>query len=235
MRKTLSVLFAIVVIYSSCTKDHAVTPAKTNSFKVSFKPSVEDVVNSSWQQVLGGEAYVGFTFQGADTLNASVVSDSLNLKNIATYSRLLLAGTYNITLATKSTAVADTFIRFNAQVNNFLINQNQAISLTATTNDGVITISKSMIAAGTVPTFTPAGTSTALNFGFANGYYFIYVTGNTTGRIAFTEATTGNQYLQDITVSSLNQYDLSPILNTSGVAMQLHHFNLKADLKKTNL
>jgi hypothetical protein len=231
VRKILSILFATAALCVSCSKEHSVKPSNNNVFKVSIIPSVDAITNSTWQQVLGGEALINFTFANTDTLSALPIKDSLNLKNAASYNKQVLAGTYNITLKTESTAVADTFIRFNAQVNNLFINKDQAINFAATTTDGVITISKSMIDTLTVPTFTPTGTSTALNFGSANGYYFIYVADATAGRITFTESTSAYQYMKDLTVSALNQYDLSPILNTTSIAVHLHHFNLKANIQ----
>jgi len=231
MRKTLFFLCVATVLYSSCTKDRAVNPPKNSLFKVSLAPNVSDDANSTWQQVLGGEAKIQFTALSSDTLTASTVTDSLDLTNIGAYSHQLVAGAYNIALATESTAIADTFIRFNAVANNFLINKDQAISLNATTADGVITIGKSQVDTTITPTFTPTGTTTALNFGLANGYYFIYVKGTASGEITFTEATTGDLYLYDITVSALNQYDILAILNTNNVSVHRHLFHLKTNLK----
>lgn len=169
-----------------------------------------------------------YAVQNSDTLSASSVEDSLNLKNIGTYSKQLIPGTYDITLATKSTAVVDTFIRFNAGVKSIAVNKDQAISLTAATTDGVITISKDQIDPTIVPTFAPSGSATAYNFGLANGYYFIYVKGAVSGRITFTEATTGDLYLKDLTVTAMNQYDISAILNT--VSVHSRPFYLKNNL-----
>jgi len=231
MRKNLLFLCVATMLYSSCTKDNAVNPTKNNTFKVSLAPNIRDDANSDWQQVLGGEANIQFAALSSDTLSAGTVKDSLNLKSINGYSRQLVAGAYNVTLATESTAVADTFIRFSALANNVAINKDQAISLNATTTDGVITISKSQVDSTIMPTFTPAGAATALNFGLANGYYFIYVKDATTGRINFTTATTGDLYLYDITVSALNQYDISAVLNTNNVSVHRHLFRLKTIVK----
>lgn len=228
MRKIFFILFAATILYSSCSKDHFVNPSKKNLFKVSILPPVDAIPNSTWQQVLGGEAIVQYAVQNSDTLSASSVEDSLNLKNIGTYSKQLIPGTYDITLATKSTAVVDTFIRFNAGVKSIAVNKDQAISLTAVTTDGVITISKDQIDPTIVPTFTPSGSATSYNFGLANGYYFIYVKGAVSGRITFTEATTGDLYLKDITVTAMNQYDISAILNT--VSVHSRPFYLKNNL-----
>ncbi|HEY8783188.1 MAG TPA: hypothetical protein VIM16_16295 [Mucilaginibacter sp.] len=231
MRKILLILFAGVILYSSCSKQHMLSPVK-GSFKITVRPTIADIANSTWQQVLGGEAIIAFNPLSADTLSA--VRDSLSLANVAGYSKQVFAGTYNITLNTESKAVADTFIRFNSAINTLTINQDQAISFPATTNDGVVTISKSLIDTTVVPTFTPAGSATVLKFGKAYNDYFIYVTGNTTGRISFVEATTGYTYLHDLTVSAMNQYDLSPIINPTGVFVRLHPFQPKAN-NKNNL
>jgi hypothetical protein len=231
MRKILLFFCASVILYSSCSKDHAVTPAKNNLLKITLLPNVNDAANGTWQQVLGGEAQIQFVALSSDTLSASSIKDSIKLASINTYSKQLVAGAYNITLATESTAVADTFIRFSAQAKNLTINKDQAISLNATTTDGVITISKSQVDTTVMPTFTPAGATMALKFGLANDYYFIYVKDTTTGRITFTAATTGDLYLDDITVSAMNQYDITAVLNTNNVSVNRHLFHLKSIVK----
>ena len=227
MKRFLLFLCAIAILYSSCSKDHVVNP-KNTLFKVSLFPKINDNAASTWQQVLNGEALLQFSALSNDTLTASAVKDSLSLKSISTYTRQLVAGTYNITLKTESKAVADTFIRFNAQAQNFVVNKDQAISLAATTTDGVITISESQVMASFKPTFTLSGSTTAINFGLANGYYFIYVTGASSGRITFTSATAGDLYLTDILVNALNQYDITAVPNTIGVVVHKHLFHLKA-------
>jgi hypothetical protein len=231
VKKYIFILLAATIVYGSCSKSRIVSPVRNKSFKVTVTPDVSNIANSTWQQVLGGEAIIQFTAENSDTLSASPVSDSLNLKNISAYSKQLVAGTYDITLATESTAVADTFIRFNALINGVAINKDQTISMNAATTDGVITISKSLIDTATTPTFTPTGTTTPYNFGLANGYYFMYVKDAGSGRITFNEATSGDLYLKDITVSALNQYDISVILNASDVIVHLFPFRLKTNLK----
>jgi hypothetical protein len=231
VRKILSILCATaMLLYSSCTKENSPALVKT-SFKITIKPSTAAIINSTWQQVIGGEALITFTPVNNDSLTISTNTDSLNLKNVAVYSKQLFAGTYNVALNTESKAVADTFIRFSSQVPNLAIKQDQAITFPATTNDGVITISKSLIDSTTVPTFIPAGASTALKLGKANGYYFIYVSDTVTGRIVFTELTSGYTYMKDITVSAMNQYDLMPVLNTTSITVHLHAFNPNANIK----
>ena len=225
MRKTLFALFAVAIIYSSCSKDHSINPVTKSSFNVSF---LVDAASSAWRQVLGGEANLSFTAKSSDTLTASSVTDSLDLKNIAAYNKQVIAGTYDIALKTKSTAVADTFIRFTSQAKNVVINKDLAVSLTATTNDGVITISKKLVDSSTVPTFAATGSGKVYNFGIANGYYFIYVTGSKGGKITFTEATTGDLFIENLTVSALNQYDLTATLTKTGsVVVHAHPFKLK--------
>jgi hypothetical protein len=224
MRKTIFVLI-IAIIYSSCSKDHSVNPVKKNSFNVSFSI---DAASSTWQQVLGGQANLSFTAKGNDTLTASSLTDSLDLKNIGAYSKQVIAGTYDIALKTKSTAVADTFIRFTSQAKNVVIDKAVAISLAATTTDGVITISKKLVDSTTVPTFTATESGKVYNFGVANEYYFIYVTGSKGGKITFTEATTGDLFIENLTVSALNQYDLTATLTKTGaVVVHAYSFKLK--------
>lgn len=216
LKKILPLFFAVIAIASSCSKEKSITPVKNNLLKISLATTFNNATASTaWQQVLGGKAMVTFTAAGTDTLTVSPIKDSLDLKSITTYTKQIIAATYNITLNTTSIAVADTFIRFNASVNNLVFNQAQTVSLTANTNDGVITISKSIIGKNSAPTFTPAGGTAVYSFGLVNGYYFIYVKGAVTGRVSFTEATSGDLFLRDLKVDALNQYDISAVLNTN--------------------
>jgi hypothetical protein len=214
----------MAILYTSCAKDQTLNPVKNNLFKISLTTPFANNANSAWKQILGGEAIIQFYALPSDTLTASVIKDSLDLKNIAIYNKQLTAGNYNITLNTKSTAVADTFIRFNAQANAMKVNKDMSINLTATSSDGVITISKNQISNLERPTFTPTGTSTVYQFGLANGYYFIYVKDAVNGRIKFIEATTGDLYLKDITISATNQYDISAILHSTAISIRSNHF-----------
>lgn len=229
MKKNLFLLFAIVLIYGSCSKENSINPNKRNSFKIAFLAPLDAIANSTWQHVLGGEATLQFAVKNVDTVSVSSLSDSLNLERISTYNKQLLGGTYDISLNTESKAAADTFIRFSASVTNFLINKDQTISLPASTADGVITIAKSFVDPTQRPTFTPAGSTTPINLGFANGFYFIYVNGSSAGRITFTEATTGDLFMKDITVSAMSQYDLLPQLNSTGVRVNAYPFRLSAN------
>ena len=230
MKKLLPVLCAVILLYSGCSKDRANIPAK-KTFKINFKLTAASTANSGWQQVLGGEALINFTPVNNDTVNASAVKDSLNLKNVNTYIRSIFAGTYNVSLNTESTSVADAFIRFTSQVDSVTINKDLTISFPAVTNDGVITIDKKLTDTTVVPTFIPSGSTKALNFGNANGYYFIYVSGNTTGTISFVEATSGYTYMKQLTVAAMNQYDLSPILNSTALRVRQNMFRLLINTK----
>lgn len=230
MKKLLPGLCAVIFLYTGCSKDYVAAPAKS-TFKINFKLTAASIANSTWQQVLGGEALINFKPVNNDTVTVSAVKDSLNLQNANTYVRSVFAGTYNVSLNTKSTAVADTFIRFTSQADSIAINKDQTINFPAVTTDGVITIDKKLADTTVVPTFISSGTTKALNFGNANGYYFIYVTGNTTGTISFVEASSGYTYMKQLTITAMNQYDLSPILNTSSLGVRRHPFNILINTK----
>lgn len=230
MKKLLPGLCAVILLYSGCSKDHAAIPAK-NSFKITAKLTAASIANSNWQQVLGGEAFINFTPINNDTVNASTVKDSLDLKKVSTYVRKVFAGTYNVNLNTESMAVADIFIRFTSQADSVDINKDQTINFSAVTNDGVITIDKKLTDTTVVPTFIPAGTTEAINFGNANGCYFIYVTGNTTGTVSFVEAASGYTYMKQLTITAMNQYDLSPILNSTSLRVRRNMFRLFINTK----
>jgi hypothetical protein len=228
VKKIITAFFASVIICSSCSKNHTEIPANPKTFNVSFKLAVSAVVSSTWQQVLGGKASIAFTAKNADTLTVSSLTDSLDLSKVSTYNKPVIAGTYDVSLKTKSTAVADTFIRFNALAQNVVINKDVAINMPATTTDGVITISKKLIDSTTVPTFIPAGTNTTYNLGVANDYYFIYVAGSKGGKVTFTEASSGDLFIANVTVAANNQYNLTAIVTKTGSVVK-HTYAFKSN------
>lgn len=229
MKKLSLFVCAVAVLCSGCSKNNGASPIKKNTLEVSLLRPFVAVTgpNDTWGQVLGGKGFIQFEAAANDTLTAVTVKDSLNLKDITGYKKQLIAGNYDIDLKTKSEAVTDTFIRFTAGVFNIELNKDQAVSLTASTNDAVITISKKQIDNSVRPLFAPAGIDKKYEFGLANDYYFIYVKGGTTGRISFTEATTGNLYLKDIAVTATYRYDISAILNATGVVVRSTQFHIK--------
>jgi len=231
LKKLLPLFAALAIIYSGCAKDHVIDKQKDISYNVSIAPSFNYAVNGGWQQVLGGEADIQFKPENSDTISFSSIKDSLDLSKIATYSWPLLQGIYDVSLSTNSKNIADTYIRFSAQQTGVVVNNNTTINLSATTNDGVITINDGFIASNTVPTFTPSGSTVAKNMAIANGYYFIYVSGASTGSLSFTEKTTGNLYLANITVAAMNQYDVSPVIDTSTISIHKNLFHLKLKLQ----
>jgi hypothetical protein len=223
---------AVALLAAGCSKDRSVKPLNNNPLKITVKPDFASAATGSWQQVLGGQAVLSFKPAANDSINISPTTDTLSLSKLSAYTQTLFPGIYNISLNTESTAVADTFVRFTSLVNDLPINQTQVVTLQATTNDGVITINKTYVDTTSAPTFVAAGTTTVQNLGQANGYYFIYVTGGATGRVTFVEPTSGYTYMADIAVTATNQYDLSPIINTSAIRIHTRRFAKFNVLKK---
>ncbi|HEX8377121.1 MAG TPA: hypothetical protein VF602_04840 [Pedobacter sp.] len=227
--KTLLLSLSLFFFLAGCTKDESVNPYPTKQFKVSFVPSVSNNFSTDWQQVLGGKASLEFNAKTSDTLSSSALKDTIELKTITTYRKQLATGKYDIMLKTQSTAAADTFIRFTAEVKDFQVKAEGAISLAATTVDGVLTINKSLIEAGSRPTFIPAGSTTALSFGLANGYYFVYVKGGESGKLTFTEAGSGDEFMKNLTITAMTRYNLVPTRTSKApLVFNLNRFSLKS-------
>lgn len=251
--------FAILALTSlaiaSCSKKETVTPpltATTNTIsigsidlKASFgvyaqanKGITTNAVNntnavtatnatSTWRQMLGGVSTIQFKLHA----DGSVVSDSLFMNNAAYYIKTLKTGIYDITFASKSTAVADSFIRFTATNLNYNLVSDGAINFSATTTDGVITIAPGYVKQNTIPTFKTADGKTYnfTNFFSDGNYWFIYVKNGTAGTLSLTESTTGQVLTQSITVSQNNQYNVvvQPQTNSvKGLTLSFAAFNL---------
>jgi hypothetical protein len=166
--------------------------------------------NPEWQNILGGRAYIQFS---SNDPALGIIKDSLDLTALSSYSRYLNDGTYTISLYTPSTVrAADTFLRFSAIDSGFVINGNTNIGFYGISRDGLITIPDSLIQAGNTPNFILSSGGIPYPFGHVNGYYYLYILGNTSGTLNLisSKKQIGSSTL---TVQSGYQYNVS--LNTN--------------------
>ncbi|NEU09366.1 hypothetical protein GZH53_13660 [Flavihumibacter sp. R14] len=176
--------------------------------------------NTEWDHVFGGMAEVKF-IKGSST-----ITDSLDMAKLAGYGKTLELGTYDIQLRSKSTAAADSFIRFSAELKGLVVDKGQSLSFAGSTTDGLITIRKEVVSANSVPTFTPAQAGAkSYKFGLIDGYYFIYVKAGTTGQVAFDSKATDDQITKNLTIAATNHYNLVVVTSgTSSFAVELQKF-----------
>ncbi|MDB4902329.1 MAG: hypothetical protein JWQ63_1610 [Mucilaginibacter sp.] len=213
MKRYLLLLLSIILfIFNGCKKDgsnnNVVTPVVPGISIQSI--SYPSFVSSTWNNVLGGNVSLEFDLLNTNDSVSSKIIDSTALKNISTYNKTLTKGNYNIYLSSKNqTSVADTFIRFNAQIKSYSLAAQQSLSLTATTNDGLITIAQSFVQNNTVPTFKADLGSTVYKLGVINGFYYLYVKGGTSGAITFTSKASNQTLTKSLNIVTLNQYNLA--------------------------
>ncbi|MHB8208517.1 hypothetical protein [Mucilaginibacter sp.] len=229
MKKFLPVFLLAAALYSGCSKDKSVPIVTSKLVTVSVSPNLDATTTSStWQQIIGGQGSLTIAPYNTDSL--STITADINLTSAASYKQTVVSGTYNITLTTRDTAAVDTFVRFISAAGNVLINKEESIDLEATTNDGVITINTKLIDSTITPTFQLNPTA-KYKFSKANGYFFLYVRNNISGVVSFS-LSNGYQYMANVTVSAMNQYDLIPIANTYGQSIiKAHPFNLSSSTK----
>ncbi|HUH33334.1 MAG TPA: hypothetical protein VLZ28_05230, partial [Daejeonella sp.] len=226
MRKisTLSIgaLFALLLLFA-CQKDPVLPPGVKLPTLTINKISELPFTNTEWKHVFGGMAEIKY-------INGSLTTtDSLDLAKLSAYQKTIELGTYDIQLRSKSIAIADTFIRFSAELKGLVVDQGRAISLTASTNDGLITIKKESITEKTIPTFTPAQAGAkSYKMGLIDGYYFIYVTAGTTGQVSFESKATNDNITKDLSIKASNHYNLVIVTNGAtsfGVELQKFTYN----------
>jgi len=214
------ILLVIPFIFNGCKKDNTnriviVPVIPSISIQTVNYPSF---INSTWTNVIGGQALFQYDLLNASGAVSTTTKDSTNLSNISSYSKILTTGTYDIYVSSKNqTTAVDTFIRFNAQIKALSVSGKQALSLTATTNDGLITIGQSFVKNNTIPTFKPDSGATSYKFGIVNGFYYLYVKGGTKGTVNFT-AKAGTQtevVSKNLNIITLNQYNLAIQTNKS--------------------
>lgn len=223
MKNYLPILvFFVFTFFAGCKKDPV--PEQLSSLKID-NISYSAFGTSTWTHVAGGMISIEFGLIGANGTVSTKTVDSVDIKNISTYQKQLSTGKYDIEIASKNqSAVADTFIRFNALLKSFDTQQNSAVSFTAVSTDGLITISKSFIKDGTIPTFKPDNDAKTYKLGFKNGHYYIYVKPTVNGIVSFTSKETEQSVGKALTIASLTHYNLGVVANTGGLEIILSPF-----------
>jgi hypothetical protein len=216
MKKYLYLLCAVFLI-AGCGKKESINggdvvvvpPISIN--KISLTP----FDNSSWVQVAGGMSVIQHKLKDSKDSTVSIVKDSVDLKNIATYKKTLDKGTYDISVTSKNqSSAADTFMRISAVAKSYTVPSQQDPVFTETSTDGLITIGKSFIKAGTVPTFkTDTGTKT-YKLGLINGFYYLYIKGGLQGAVSFTASAGGQAVVQKLALVSAKQQNMAVVTNS---------------------
>jgi hypothetical protein len=160
--------------------------------------------NSTWNHITGGIIGIEIDASGS---TSNRTSDSIDIKNVATYTKQLSKGVYDVRVFSRSQSVADTFIRFNAELKSLDVENSRATSLTAVSTDGLITIAKTLVKDNTVPVFKADTDSKTFNFGLDNGYYYIYVKNGVNGSISMTSKETGQAIVKKVGSISLTHYN----------------------------
>lgn len=226
MRNILITLTSAVIFITGCSKD------ERSSLENPLVKTSIGIVNAAssperlWPPIIGGKALIEFNSIKGESFTATNIKDSIELNHLSTYSHLLAKGTYDVLLRAENTAVADTFIRFNAEKKSVLIQHEAKILLDANTADGLVTINKLYVEDETVPIFTASGSSESYKMGFSNGFYYLYVKGGTTGKVGFTEMGTSSLNAVEVRVETSEHYNL--IL----LEQMINPLNFKYILKK---
>lgn len=202
--------FVLPFILNGCSTADTPNDAPSVIPQISVQSiSYPSFTKSVWNQVIGGTALIEFDLKDENNAVVSRSTDSTDLKNILTYTKVLSSGTYDLHVSSKvQTKVADTFLRFNAVVKSLSVQNKVAASLVATTTDGLITIGKSFVQDNTIPVFTVDGASTSYKLGLINGFYYLYVTNGTKGTLSFTAKATGQKASKSLTITDQSNIEV---------------------------
>lgn len=226
-RNLYLLLFAFVCLFSACSKKEAITDVVVTIPPVAISNiSLPSFTNSTWVQVAGGTAIIQYKLKDSKDSTSSVTKDSIDLKNLSAYKKSLAAGTYDIILSSKNqSAAADTFIRVTETAKGYTVPSQQAPVFTETSTDGLITIGKSFIKDGTIPTFkTDTGTKT-YKLGLNNGFYYLYIKGGLQGAISFTAKAGGQAVVKKLSIVAAKHQNMSVVTNgVNGVSVVFTDF-----------
>lgn len=226
-KSTLLPVAVLLFILSGCKSSDTQTGTPDVTPQVSIQNIVyPSFVKSVWNQVAGGTALIEFDLKDSRDSTSVRTTDSTNLKNISTYNKVLPSGIYDIHVSSKNQiSVADTFFRFNAVQKQVPVKAKIAAVLTASTTDGLITIGKSFIQDGTVPTFISPADSKTYKLGLNNGFYYLYVKGGVQGSISFTAKASGQKVTKTLVITALNQYNMEVVTSNGSLSVVFAPFS----------
>jgi hypothetical protein len=212
----LSVIIAACLL-NSCAKSPA-SKEDTKPVTVTPQIAIHSLMLPNFSGSIWTPAMVGNVRLELDQVNSkdsvlSMIQDSASFANFSLYQKIVPKGTYNITYSSGTTAAADTFMRFSGQLKGLVVDKKQTLDLTASSNDGVITIDKNFIANGTVPAFKPDSGTKTYKLGLSNGFYYLYVKGGVKGNINFVAKATGQTVGKQLSVKALNQLNMAVVNN----------------------
>jgi hypothetical protein len=202
-------ILVILFVINACQKDDKDdTPALIPEITID-KLTYSSFSNSTWNHVAGGMASIKIDLLNARGSITSSTLDSVDLKNMPSYKKVLGKGNYDITIASKNeNRLADTFITFNAKLQALSVENKQAVSFTATSTNGLITIAKSLIKDNTVPVFKADTDGKEYKLGFINGFYYLYTKDGVKGTLSFSSKTTGQNIHKGLSIAGQNHYNL---------------------------
>jgi len=228
MKRYLSYIPVLLLILSGCSpSDKKPDPVIPVTPEITIQNiTYPTFTNSTWANVAGGSVIIQIDNTDAGGTVLSTIKDSTDVASIVSYSKVVKKGTYNITLTSKNqTAVADTFIRFNAKLTGYSVENKQAVSFIATTGDGLITISQGFIQPNLTPVFKAQADGKEYKMGIKNGFYYLYVKDGAKGDIIFKEATTGQSVTKNLTIAALSQYNVAVTTQSGSLQVTFAPFN----------
>ena len=228
MKRYLSYIPVLLLILSGCSpSDKKPDPVIPVTPEITIQNiTYPAFTNSTWTNVVGGSVIIQIDNTDAGGTVLSTTKDSTDVATIVSYSKVVKKGTYNITLTSKNqTAVADTFIRFNAKLTGYSVENKQAVSFIATTTDGLITISQGFIQPNLTPVFKAQADGKEYKMGIKNGFYYLYVKDGAKGDIIFKEATTGQSVTKNLTIAALSQYNVAVTTLSGALQVTFAPFN----------
>jgi hypothetical protein len=226
MKKYFPLITAILFIFSGCAKHDSTTDPVPVTPQITIKDiSYPAFINSIWKNVVGGNLVLEFDLKDAKDSVASRIKDSTDLKNIATYAKIVDKGKYDINIsAGNPSAVADTFLRFKGQVKSYTVDNKEAVSLTVTSTDGLITIDQKFIKDNTIPTFKADAGPAVYKLGLSNGFYYLYIKNGVQGAISFVSKETGQLISKRLSILTLNQYNMAVVANKGSLQVVFSPF-----------
>jgi hypothetical protein len=228
MKRYLSYIPVLLLILNGCSpSDKKPDPVIPVTPEITIQNiTYPTFTNSTWTNVVGGSVIIQIDNTDAGGTVLSTTKDSTDVASIVSYSKVVKKGTYNITLTSKNqTAVADTFIRFNAKLTGYSVENKLAVSFIATTTDGLITISQGFIQPNMTPVFKAQADGKEYKMGIKNGFYYLYVKDGAKGDIIFKEATTGQSVIKNLTIAALSQYNVAVTTQSGSLQVTFAPFN----------
>ncbi|QMU64100.1 MAG: hypothetical protein GKR88_07220 [Flavobacteriaceae bacterium] len=231
------------MIISSCSKKDNIIFADDASSQVGMEisavgfsdanaasgRSARSANDVSWNHIFGGSSTL--TFINTSTVNSIDSTFTIDMADFATngLTKTFINGQYDVSLSMGENTPVPYVPVYASE--SFTLSDDMTLVLTANTTYGMVLLDPYLIDNSVTPTFTVDGTDYDFSLDQAQGFYYLYIPGGTTGDIEIKESLFGQTLTNEvsITTTTINALKLVPVTSDVNVSLTLVPFTIESE------